>query len=123
MADVLDQVTTIVRILCAYRGITPAELGLEIGMSRQTMSNKMRCHTRFTLEEVVAMADALDVDAKVWFAEPDQALDYLKPRPKKDGDFRTGSSQYTVGDQDVTLGSDQDQMAVAELKVLETNAA
>jgi transcriptional regulator with XRE-family HTH domain len=120
MADVLDQVTTIVRILCAYRGITPAELGLEIGMSRQTMSNKMRCHTRFTLEEVVALADALDVDPKVWFAEPDQALEYLKPQSPKGGDFRTGR---TIGDAAATVSAEQEGAAGAELKVLADAAA
>lgn len=78
MAEVLEQVGFIVRILCTFRGMSLAELSAEVGFTRQTMSNKLNGHTKFTFDEILGLADALDVDPRVWFDDPENALSYLR---------------------------------------------
>lgn len=120
MGNVIDQVSHITRTLCAYRGISPSALGLRIGLTRQTMSNKMSGKTPFALAEIVAMAEELDVDPKVWFDEPEKALSYLKPRsaPKKGGDFRTGSRSFGAEEPDPTMDTEG-----SEATIVAANAA
>lgn len=52
-----------VRVALARQGGTQADLATKAGLSKASLSRKMRGDVAFTVDELVAVAIALDVDA------------------------------------------------------------
>jgi transcriptional regulator with XRE-family HTH domain len=90
MSDLREDIPRIIRTLTGYHHMTLAELGRQIGLSGTRMSEKMHGRSPFTVEQIGAMAEALDVDPGVWFDEPENALLYLRrPEPESQNWKRT----------------------------------
>ncbi|MDQ1429202.1 MAG: hypothetical protein QOK39_2678 [Acidimicrobiaceae bacterium] len=84
--DELDAVrmqgADVLREIKRYRRLTDAELGLRVGLSRQTTWTYSKGLTRLEIGIIVRFADALDVAPEVFFMTPDEALAWtIEHRP------------------------------------------
>lgn len=65
-----DNVTLIVRTLLAYRGRQQADLAEYLGMDTGSVSRALNGKRKWTLDDLVSMADFFDVSAALFFEDP-----------------------------------------------------
>lgn len=133
-----ENVPTIVRVLCAYRGLSVSELAGSVGYSTQVMSNRMTGRVEFGLKDILAISEHLKVDMDVWADAPENALHHLRDTPQststddRDPGFRTGSSSTpSLGTDDGPFwgrrssdrGTDLDTVDLNESEIQRSHAA
>lgn len=78
-----DRVKTNVDAIMRYQGLSQLEVGRRIGMKRSSVQAKIRRTTKFTIDELVEVAHALDVPITLLLAEPHAALRWIIDRDEK----------------------------------------
>lgn len=72
-----DRARLVLRHVMGYRGMTGAELGRRVGVTRETVSAKMKGSSILSISDLHRFAEALDIEPQVFFLEPDDAVRWV----------------------------------------------
>lgn len=72
-----EQARLVLDALMRYRRITGAEMSRRVGLTRQSLHDKLRGKNRVSLNDVSRFAEVLGVEPAVFFSDPDGAVRWV----------------------------------------------
>lgn len=70
----MENVSRVIAALCGLRRMNQTELGRHLGVGQGAISDKINNHVRWSVWDLIRVAEALDVPVEMLFGDPDDLL-------------------------------------------------